>query len=72
MSAAAVPHPHRPSLGWGLKRPRSLPHPFAAAFLFAVAALVLAPLVNLVAIALSGSDEGLWEHLAAMSFRRRR
>jgi iron(III) transport system permease protein len=65
MSAAALPHPHRPSLGFGLKRPRSVPHPFAAAFLFAVAALVIAPLVNLVAIALSGSDEGLWEHLAA-------
>src|SRR5262249_37186642 len=36
-----------------------------AAFLFAVAALVIAPLINLAAIALGGSDEGLWQHLAA-------
>ncbi len=37
--------------------PRSVSHPFAAAFLVAVAALVLAPLVSLVVIALGGSDE---------------
>jgi iron(III) transport system permease protein len=65
MSAAAIPRPRGSWFASDLWRPRSVSHPFAAAFLVAVAALVLAPLVNLVVIALGGSDEGLWEHLAA-------
>ena len=65
MNAAALAGSSGPSLGSGLWRPRSVSHPFAAAFLIAVAALVLAPLINLVVIALGGSDEDLWSHLAA-------
>jgi iron(III) transport system permease protein len=65
MNAAALAGSGGPSLGSGLWRPRSVSHPFAAAFLIAVAALVLAPLINLVVIALGGSDEDLWSHLAA-------
>jgi iron(III) transport system permease protein len=43
---------------------RSVAHPIASAILLAVAALVLAPLVSLVLIALIGDAE-LWPHLAA-------
>jgi iron(III) transport system permease protein len=41
-----------------------LPHPVATVLLVAVAALVVAPLVSLVQIALQG-DEDIWPHLAA-------
>ncbi len=41
-----------------------IPHPLAGLFVIAVAALVLAPLVSLLHIALKGDDE-IWAHLAA-------
>ena len=59
MKAAALPRAPR---GGRLRR---ISHPFAAAFLFAVAALVIAPLVNLVLIALERRYGDLWPHLAA-------
>ena len=46
-----------------MRRPR-VSHPVATAVLLGVAALVLAPLVSLVLIALVG-DAGLWPHLVA-------
>src|SRR5687767_11063769 len=52
---------------WRMKGLPWLPrvsHPIATALLIALAALVLAPLVSLVAIAMKG-DADLWPHLAA-------
>jgi len=45
-------------------RPWLPSHPLATAFLFIVAGMVAAPLVNLVLVALRGDDE-LWPHLLA-------
>ncbi len=58
---AKVP-PHAPELA-NLHSPR-FQHPFATAFLVVIAAVVTAPLINLVLIALDGDAE-LWPHLAA-------
>src|SRR5262245_57151927 len=55
----------RPPARRGSTRPlRRVSHPLATALLFAVAALVIAPLINLVRIAAQGDDE-IWPHLVA-------
>jgi iron(III) transport system permease protein len=53
-----VPRRTRLRLAW------RMPHPVASFFVLAVAALVMAPLLSLVATALEG-DERIWRHLAA-------
>ena len=64
MNAAALPRPPEPAIRTRLAMLLRLPHPLATAFLLVVAALVAAPLVNLVLIALRGDAE-LWPHLMA-------
>src|SRR5688500_14653283 len=64
MTAAALHGATGPAGGLAPARRPRVAHPIAAAILLGVAALVLAPLVSLVLIALIG-DAGLWPHLAA-------
>jgi iron(III) transport system permease protein len=64
MIAAALHDATGPADGLAPARRPRVAHPIAAAILLGVAALVLAPLVSLVLIALVG-DAGLWPHLVA-------
>lgn len=64
MNAEALSRGPGPALVERLRLPRGIAHPFAAAFLAAVSALVLAPLVSLAVLAYGGDSE-LWPHLAA-------
>ena len=62
MNAAAPPR--APALQRRLRLALRVPHPVATAFLVVIAAIVAAPLINLVLLARGGDDE-LWPHLVA-------